>query len=86
MSTKALDDWRTEAACLGQDTEVFFPENEDQAAAARAVCAVCPVRLECLEWAIAARQDEGIWGGKTGRERIRIRRSRQAAARRERAA
>jgi WhiB family transcriptional regulator, redox-sensing transcriptional regulator len=85
-TTKPMDDWRDQAACFGQDTALFFPESDDEAAPALAVCAVCPVRDECREWAIAARQDDGVWGGMTGQQRVRLRRQRQAAARRHRAA
>jgi WhiB family redox-sensing transcriptional regulator len=86
MTTKPMDDWRDRAACLGQDTALFFPDEEGDASAALAICAVCPVRSECLEWALASRQDDGVWGGLTGRDRVRLRRQRQAAARRTRAA
>lgn len=86
MSTKPMDNWRDRAACLGQDTALFFPEDEADATAALAICAVCPVRSECLEWALDSRQDDGVWGATVGRDRVRLRRQRQAAARRTRAA
>lgn len=86
MRAKPLDDWRDEAECLGQDTALFFPDSEDNAAEGLAICAQCPVRGECLEWALASRQDDGVWGGMVGRDRVRLRRQRQAAARRTRAA
>jgi hypothetical protein len=56
------------------DPELFFPVVEDgplcvgQAAAAKAVCAGCPVRAECLEWARDA-LPYGIAGGLTAQER-----------------
>ena len=84
MGTPAWgEDWRDEAACRGLDTEVFFPPSEDEAdaAAAKAVCAVCPVREECLEWAVATNQPDGVWGGLTATERRRLRRRRREAAR-----
>lgn len=85
-TTKLMDDWRAEAACLGQDTALFFPDSDDRGDAALAICAACPVRTDCLEWALDSRQDDGVWGGMVARDRVRLRRQRQAAARRRRAA
>jgi hypothetical protein len=46
---------------------------------AKEICAACNVRLQCLEWAITAREPDGIWGGMTPKERRRaIRRRRRA--------
>lgn len=73
--------WRADAACRNLDTEIFFPDSESDAGPALEVCAVCPVRAECLDWAIVNRQHDGIWGGTTESERKRIRRRRAAAAR-----
>jgi len=77
-------DWLDQAACLGEDPELFFPPSTagphlEQINAAKAVCSRCPVRDECLEWSLATRQDEGIWGGMTGEERRALRQSRQDA-------
>jgi WhiB family redox-sensing transcriptional regulator len=56
--------WRLRAACLGQDTDQWFPEgNEPLAIAAKLVCARCPVADECLSWAQANGEIWGIWGG-----------------------
>ncbi len=70
--------WRDLAACLGFDSSVFFPDEADAAAAARAkeVCDSCPVAEHCLEWALETNQTEGIWGGFTPYERRSIRRRR----------
>jgi len=77
----ATQDWRTEAACRDSDVEIFFPATEEGAGPAKAVCATCPVRSACLEWALATRQQEGVWGGLSESERRRLRRRRQAAER-----
>lgn len=77
----ASEEWRDEAACAGLDTNIFFPVTEAEAAQAKSVCASCPVREECLEWAISTRQGDGVWGGLTEDERRRLRRRRQDAAR-----
>ena len=77
-------DWFDDAACRDADTSVFFPTSDAHADEAKAICAVCPVREECLEWALESRQPEGVWGGHTPIERHRLIRRRQKAARKER--
>ncbi len=79
-------DWRAAAACVGTDPELFFPVAEAgphydaQAAAAKAVCAGCPVVAECLAEALA-RIPYGVAGGLTeGERRALRRRDRQAVA------
>jgi WhiB family redox-sensing transcriptional regulator len=74
-------EWRLAAACRDLDTGVFFGETEDDVATAKAVCATCPVREACLEFALVTRQDDGVWGGLDENERRRLRRRRQEAAR-----
>jgi WhiB family redox-sensing transcriptional regulator len=82
-----FDDWRQAAACRDQDPELFFPLTEmgpgaRQVAQAKAVCAHCPVRAECLGYALAGGLDHGIFGGTTETERRELRRvgtSRKAA-------
>ena len=61
--------WRELAACRGTDLEVFFPGRGESAGPARQVCAACPVRQPCLDYAITNRIVHGIWGGLTERER-----------------
>jgi WhiB family transcriptional regulator, redox-sensing transcriptional regulator len=80
-------DWRKSAACLGMDTELFFPVGTGGAAVAqigraKQVCALCLVRIPCLAWALASGQDAGVWGGATEDERRALRspRTRRAAA------
>ncbi len=82
----AREAWRAQAACRDADVKMFFPDSDEEAEAAKAVCASCPVRIECLEFALATRQEDGVWGGLTELERRRLRRRRQAAARAARAA
>ena len=74
--------WRKQAACRGLDVEAFYPVSEDEAdaAEAKAICDVCPVRQACLEHALAHREREGVWGGTTERERRRIVRQRRKSA------
>lgn len=72
-----MDDWRDLAECRGVDPDLFFPTRGESIATARATCAACPVRTECLEYAIEHREKFGIWGGLSERERRRIRRDRR---------
>ena len=65
--------WRELAACRGADLEVFFPGRGESAGSARQVCAGCPVRQACLDYAISNRIAYGVWGGLTGRERRALR-------------
>jgi WhiB family redox-sensing transcriptional regulator len=74
--------WRDAAACRGLDTNVFFPLTDEEADEAKTVCAACPVREECLEFALLTRQNDGVWGGLTEAERRRLRRRRREQARR----
>ena len=73
MPTRNLD-WKADAACRDLDTNLFFPDSESDSGPALAVCAVCPVREQCLDFAIRTRQNDGVWGGATETERKRIRR------------
>ena len=72
--------WKSKAACRGLETEVFYPEPEDEGAEAKAICDRCPVRQPCLEWALTNREKEGVWGGCNERERRRILRQRRRSA------
>jgi WhiB family redox-sensing transcriptional regulator len=76
--------WRELAACRGTDLEVFFPERGESAGPARQVCAACPVREPCLDYAITNRIAYGIWGGLTERERRALRSRWVRASRRDR--
>jgi WhiB family transcriptional regulator, redox-sensing transcriptional regulator len=83
-------DWRSLSACRHADPELFFPVVESgpglvQLEAAKAVCARCDVRAECLSFATATVQDHGVWGGTSEEERravrsARLRQSRTALA------
>ncbi|MCA1692193.1 MAG: WhiB family transcriptional regulator [Acidimicrobiales bacterium] len=87
--TRQQDGWRVRAACRALPGDLFFPAGEleeqavEQAAEAKAVCQACPVRVACLEFAIATNQPFGIWGGTNAAERRSIRRRRLAERRRQ---
>lgn len=67
------DHWTQRAACRGIDPNLFHPERGEATAPAKAVCARCPVRHDCLVYALATIQQHGIWGGLSERERRPLR-------------
>jgi WhiB family redox-sensing transcriptional regulator len=69
-----------DALCAQVDPELFFPEQGEPSRPARRVCAACPVRRPCLEWAVATGQRYGVWGGLSDRERKRWRRDARLAS------
>ena len=76
--------WRELAACRGADLNLFFPTRGGSAEPARQVCAACPVRQPCLDYAVSNAITDGIWGGLTERERRALRTSYLRAVRLER--
>ncbi len=76
--------WRNRAVCKDTDPDLFFPVGTTgqalvQIDRAKEVCGTCPVKSDCLEYALETNQDSGIWGGLDEEQRRNIRR--QAAAR-----
>lgn len=74
--------WVDDAACAGEDPALFFPAVGQHGAAiseAKAICARCPVKADCLDYALRHREEHGIWGGTTDWERRRMRSSRRRA-------
>ena len=76
----AEEHWMQRAICKGMDVNLFFPDRGDgwsddsPAAVAKSACAVCPVVTECLEYAIRTKENHGVFGGKSPKERRKIRR------------
>ncbi len=66
--------WQQFALCAQTDPEAFFPEKGGSTREAKAICASCEVRAECLEYALAHDERFGIWGGLSERERRRLKR------------
>ena len=69
-----------EGNCRTESPAQFFPSDGVGVDAARRVCATCPVKEPCLEYALSQRIDHGVWGGASERERRRILKSRRIAA------
>jgi WhiB family transcriptional regulator, redox-sensing transcriptional regulator len=87
----AIESWWQHAACRGQDASCFFApayfekraEKEAREAVAKSFCRRCPVRDECLEFALASRDPHGVWGGMNEMERRSLLRRRSQEAQRE---
>jgi WhiB family redox-sensing transcriptional regulator len=83
--------WRINAICRDTDPELFFPVGTTgqallQIAKAKGVCCQCPVKVECLDFAMETNQDTGIWGGLSEDERRNLRRQNAARMREQRSA
>lgn len=81
MSVQRVEElWQAKAACRGPQSSVFFPpshferkdEKEAREARAKAICATCPVRRPCLDYAVRIREPHGIWGGLNEVERKQL--------------
>lgn len=72
-----IEKWIDLIACAGEDPELFFAVSDvgpgaRQVEQAKAVCARCPVRSDCLAYALDAGLDAGIFGGLTEVERRKL--------------
>ena len=80
--------WRFDAACRGADPALFFAPNyfekrhekAAREAVARVLCERCPVRADCLEFALEIREPHGFWGGLNELERRQLLRERARRA------
>lgn len=89
--TTRKPDWRKDAACRDTDPEVFFPTGTDVGwkkteAQAKTVCFSCPVRRDCLTFALNEGIRDGIFGGLTEKERYALRRRATKKKRKEKTA
>lgn len=61
--------WRARAACRSTNPALFYNLHPDAVAAAKAVCARCPVRGDCASCALDSGEEFGVWGGLAADER-----------------
>jgi WhiB family redox-sensing transcriptional regulator len=67
--------WQEQGACRGMDPDLWFPDRGESSVEGKRICREqCPVRFECLEYALEA-HERGLWGGYSERERRRMRES-----------
>ena len=76
----AAQPWQARAECRNVDPELMFPGRGESTRAAKAVCAICAVRTECLAYALDAGERFGVWGGTSERERRKMRNPRLVGA------
>lgn len=69
--------WMRDGECRNFPASAFFPSDGVGVDAARKICDTCKVKSQCLEYALDARIDHGVWGGTSERERRRILKSRR---------
>jgi WhiB family redox-sensing transcriptional regulator len=67
-------DWMIRGNCRHVAPAAMFPSDGEGVKMAMQVCADCPVRVECLEYALANDIEHGVWGGASNRQRRRINR------------
>ncbi len=78
--SKTNQPWMDLAACRGLTPDIFYPVSDELAGPALSICKTCPVRVSCLEYAISAKETEGVWGATTAKDRRRIIRLRRKSA------
>jgi WhiB family redox-sensing transcriptional regulator len=61
--------WEELARCNQHDPDIFFVPRVAFERRAKTICSRCPVRVECLAFALASRTEFGIWGGLNEKER-----------------
>jgi WhiB family transcriptional regulator, redox-sensing transcriptional regulator len=86
MQREPAHSWRYDAKCMDINTDLFYPPRDRRlykgiADKAKAICwgtgeddPECPVRRECLWYAIEMEDTHGIWGGMSHRERSHLQR------------
>ena len=71
-------DWMMSGNCANHPPEVFFPSDGVGVEVAKKICATCPQKEPCLEYALHNRIDHGVWGGASERQRRRLLKARRA--------
>ena len=71
--------WMQRGRCRDIPPSTFFPSDGVGVDVARRICADCPVKAPCLEYALENHIDHGVWGGCSERERRRILKRRRSA-------
>lgn len=66
------DEWMNHAACKGRTLDMFPGHHKDitYITQARAICAECPVKAQCLDYALEFPPADmhGVWAGLTSRQ------------------
>lgn len=70
--------WMAQGLCRFEPPSTFFPSDGVGVEMAKQICASCPVKEPCLEYALENRIDHGVWGGTSERQRRRLLKKRKA--------
>lgn len=78
MTLTEIDDatWMRQGNCVGHPTDMFYPESNTNPQALE-LCQTCPVRVECLTYAMRHHERFGIWGGTSAKKREQLRKQHQ---------
>jgi len=71
-------EWMGQGRCKNVDPAVFFPSDWIGVQSAQRICIDCTVRHQCLDYALANRIADGVWGGTSERQRVRLLRTQSA--------
>jgi WhiB family redox-sensing transcriptional regulator len=85
LRQRRTPEWRAVGSCRDSDANLFYPVGRgrdalEQAEEAKAICRGCPSREPCLAFALATRQELGIWGGTAPEDRRQLRGRRRPVA------
>lgn len=75
-----IPEWVSQGICAQTDPDAFHPEKGASTEPAKRICHECPVKAECLEWALEHDERFGIWGGASSQERRKIQHERAVIA------
>lgn len=76
LGLPTMPEWMAEGLCAQVDMDLHFPEKGGSTADAKRICRACPVRAECLQYALEHDERYGVWGGVSERERRKLARPR----------
>ncbi len=76
LSLPVGEPWMAHGVCRGRDADDWYPEKKAQQLKPLQLCHSCPVRVECLLYALRHNEVHGIWGATTAVERAAMRRRR----------
>ena len=72
--------WKDDGLCAQVDPEVWFPDKGESTRPAKRICARCPVRVPCLDYALDHGIRHGVWGGLSYPERRHLTREQEREA------
>jgi WhiB family transcriptional regulator, redox-sensing transcriptional regulator len=68
----APEPWMYDGLCAQVDPDLWYPDKGGSTGDAKRICAGCPVKFECLEYALDHAERHGVWGGLSERQRRKL--------------